>query len=727
MRTKPNRLLRPPRFPALILGGALLACLGPFPALALTWETLSTAQGLPSNRVLCVAETRDHLFAGTDQGLAVIRKKDQVVQVPQGLPHSQVLALLADGDGVWIGTGRGLARWQDGKLDADNAPPLAARVTSLLKLEQELLLGTDQGVLAYHPARRAYRPLEGLPARPVSALAAGGPGVVVGLGDGTVLAYDPAARAAEKLDIPFNPLRGKIKSLAGAGDLLWFVIDGAGVVQYHQTANTWSELSRTSATGKFLSGLAPDGRQLWITSFYGLHRYDHPTQTWEEYTDPALTDHELLGLAVYGEWVTVGTDGGGLARGNKRLPHIGVEPGRRLFGNEPASFQGQAQGAPPLRVRLQYCLRAFPDTWFDRFSSLSLQGDRFTGSIDFRRLADNPYTVRVVVTDAAGATNAAHFTWIKDTQPLSLSFQERPWWPGVNTVEGRFENFGMLEIILSPGGVRADLDPIKRTFRAALTLAPEDQEITADALDAGGRRRRFTLPIVVSPAAVLDLASDTVSFLPGAGQAALTLSGGVPDPVDWELRIENQDGILLRNYAGRGTLPVIQVWDGRDNQGEWVDGGFHYYCRGAVRLPGGQELTSPPARIQAQLQVTTVKKGKVIKLAGAVLYEPGNAEINPGYLYIFDEVSRILSSYPGAQISIEGHTDSLKIKTDRHPSNLQLSEERALIVRDHLIRHCGLAPERLSVKGFGAARPAASNRTEKGRAQNRRVEILILE
>ena len=36
MRTKPNRLLRPPRFPALILGGALLACLGPFPALALT-------------------------------------------------------------------------------------------------------------------------------------------------------------------------------------------------------------------------------------------------------------------------------------------------------------------------------------------------------------------------------------------------------------------------------------------------------------------------------------------------------------------------------------------------------------------------------------------------------------------------------------------------------------------------------------------------------------------
>jgi len=79
----------------------------------------------------------------------------------------------------------------------------------------------------------------------------------------------------------------------------------------------------------------------------------------------------------------------------------------------------------------------------------------------------------------------------------------------------------------------------------------------------------------------------------------------------------------------------------------------------------------------------------------------------------------LLQSSPSLQVSIEGHTDN----TGNSESNKKLSEERAKAVMDALIAK-GIKKERLSFVGWGQQKNIADNRTEEGRAKNRRVEIV---
>jgi outer membrane protein OmpA-like peptidoglycan-associated protein len=84
-----------------------------------------------------------------------------------------------------------------------------------------------------------------------------------------------------------------------------------------------------------------------------------------------------------------------------------------------------------------------------------------------------------------------------------------------------------------------------------------------------------------------------------------------------------------------------------------------------------------------------------------------------------------VKKYPGYEISIEGHTDSRG--TDKY--NQALSERRAAAVKEYLLKHgmIDTDKDKITTKGFGESKPIADNKTEKGRFENRRVEILILE
>lgn len=84
-----------------------------------------------------------------------------------------------------------------------------------------------------------------------------------------------------------------------------------------------------------------------------------------------------------------------------------------------------------------------------------------------------------------------------------------------------------------------------------------------------------------------------------------------------------------------------------------------------------------------------------------------------------------VKKYPGYEISIEGHTDSRG--TDKY--NQALSERRAAAVKEYLLKHgmIDADKDKVTTKGYGESKPIADNKTEKGRFENRRVEILILE
>ena len=94
------------------------------------------------------------------------------------------------------------------------------------------------------------------------------------------------------------------------------------------------------------------------------------------------------------------------------------------------------------------------------------------------------------------------------------------------------------------------------------------------------------------------------------------------------------------------------------------------------------------------------------------------ADLKPGSEKVLLEMVKLMKDNPGLQVEIQGHTDNV----GQRAYNQQLSEQRATTVRSFLSLY-GIAPERITVRGFGPHRPVADNRTEEGRALNRRVEL----
>jgi outer membrane protein OmpA-like peptidoglycan-associated protein len=103
--------------------------------------------------------------------------------------------------------------------------------------------------------------------------------------------------------------------------------------------------------------------------------------------------------------------------------------------------------------------------------------------------------------------------------------------------------------------------------------------------------------------------------------------------------------------------------------------------------------------------------------SGEIVFTSGSAIIDAGSGPLLDRLAHAARSCPGT-IRIEGHTDII----GRTAFNRSLSEARAQAVRAALIER-GIPAQRLSAQGFGAARPIADNRTENGRARNRRIEF----
>lgn len=111
----------------------------------------------------------------------------------------------------------------------------------------------------------------------------------------------------------------------------------------------------------------------------------------------------------------------------------------------------------------------------------------------------------------------------------------------------------------------------------------------------------------------------------------------------------------------------------------------------------------------------------VITLSGSVLFASGKSELLPAAQARLSEVAQALTQQsPDAKIVVEGHTDS----QGSQDFNLELSAKRAQAVRDYLASH-GVAPDRISSEGMGFSRPIADNKTAEGRANNRRVEIVV--
>lgn len=119
--------------------------------------------------------------------------------------------------------------------------------------------------------------------------------------------------------------------------------------------------------------------------------------------------------------------------------------------------------------------------------------------------------------------------------------------------------------------------------------------------------------------------------------------------------------------------------------------------------------------------VSQETRGTVITLSGSVIFPSGGSELLPSARSRLSEVATALSQGDkSSAIVVEGHTDSV----GKAAMNQELSLRRATAVRDQLVSG-GVAANRVSVMGFGDTRPVADNTSSTGRANNRRVEIVV--
>jgi outer membrane protein OmpA-like peptidoglycan-associated protein len=124
--------------------------------------------------------------------------------------------------------------------------------------------------------------------------------------------------------------------------------------------------------------------------------------------------------------------------------------------------------------------------------------------------------------------------------------------------------------------------------------------------------------------------------------------------------------------------------------------------------------------VAAALAIKEEPRGTVITLPGSVLFQSAKWDLLPGAQSKLDAVADALKNQPDHKMVVEGHTDSQGTESE----NMVLSQKRAQTVRDYLVSR-GVPSNIISSVGIGQARPVADNRSPEGRANNRRVEIIV--
>jgi chemotaxis protein MotB len=136
------------------------------------------------------------------------------------------------------------------------------------------------------------------------------------------------------------------------------------------------------------------------------------------------------------------------------------------------------------------------------------------------------------------------------------------------------------------------------------------------------------------------------------------------------------------------------------------------------------------AKLKALIDAGTIKvevrKGRfVVKLASSILFDSGKTDLKPEGQAALANVAGALKSLTDREWLVAGHTDNVPIKTAKFKNNWELSTARAVEVVQFLISQ-GMPQGTLGAAGYGDVDPVADNTTEDGKAQNRRIEIVLM-
>ncbi|HPC47448.1 MAG TPA: OmpA family protein [Deltaproteobacteria bacterium] len=207
---------------------------------------------------------------------------------------------------------------------------------------------------------------------------------------------------------------------------------------------------------------------------------------------------------------------------------------------------------------------------------------------------------------------------------------------------------------------------------------------------------------------VLAVAAGVVSF-----------TGCTTDPYTGEQKISKT---ALGGMIGAATGAAVGAAVSKDKRkGALIGAGVGGLSGAGV----GYYMDRQEAKLREKLQgtgVSVTRQGDnlILNMPGNITFRTNSADIDAGFYDVLNSVVLVLKEFDKTLIDVYGHTDS--VGSDAY--NQTLSERRASSVAQYLISQ-GVDSRRIYTQGFGKTRPIASNDTEAGRQQNRRVEIQL--
>jgi len=219
-------------------------------------------------------------------------------------------------------------------------------------------------------------------------------------------------------------------------------------------------------------------------------------------------------------------------------------------------------------------------------------------------------------------------------------------------------------------------------------------DVDEDALAA--LAEAFAARVGFFPGALGQIFSDGAGFMPeNAPPVPLTMDPDAPEVED----IEPDE--------------IVEIVHARMGQMEAMAESFRTYMA--------------PYALAQNVGISIDELGEFIRITfeSGMLFDSGQATLLPDAIEMIDYVATHLHRFPGHRIAIHGHTDNVPISTIQFPSNMHLASARAIAVHQRLVEFHGFDPWLVEAVGLGEYRPVATNDTIEGRANNRRVEVLV--
>jgi len=211
-----------------------------------------------------------------------------------------------------------------------------------------------------------------------------------------------------------------------------------------------------------------------------------------------------------------------------------------------------------------------------------------------------------------------------------------------------------------------------------------------------------------------------ISMLAAVGALTLT-SACVTDPVTGERTISKT---ALGGVGGAlgGYLLGDLVGGRNDRTAKIVGAGIGGLAGAGIgNYMDRQERAMRERTAGTDIDVVRQGDDLLLRMPSGITFATDSANVAPQFRPTLNEVAAVLQEYPNTYVDVYGHTDS----TGSDAYNQGLSERRASSVANYLTSR-GVASARLGTRGFGETQPIASNDTEAGRAENRRVEIKVV-